>query len=104
MSFTGLDRGNCESVGPSLPGRHTFDCTFSNELVSVTCLFDRGAVENCSLPLIVDFSRFGTDHHNVVLAATDVFGQTARYALSFNIFGGSPPHRILSLIFTKHSV
>ena len=47
------------------------------------CSFDGGAAENCSLSLIVDFNRFGTDHHTVVLTATDVFGQTASVSLSF---------------------
>ena len=77
--------GFCGPVGPSVPGRETFDCTFNNELVSVMCSFDGGAAENCPLPLVVDFSRFGTDDHTVVLTATDVFGQTASVSLSFRL-------------------
>ena len=30
-----------------------FDCTFSNNVVSVTCSFDEGEEEDCSLPLVL---------------------------------------------------
>ena len=49
------------------------------------CSFDGGVVENCSLPLLVDSGRFGTDDHTVVLTGTDVFGQTASFSLSFRL-------------------
>ena len=84
MPFTEFS-GSCGPIGFSVSGRETFDCTFNNELVSVMCSFDGGAVENCSLPLVVDFSRFGTDNHTVVLTGTDVFGQTASVSLSFRV-------------------
>ena len=54
-------------------------------MVSVTCSFDGGEAENCSLPLIVDIGRFGTDDHTVVLTATDEFGQTASISLTFRL-------------------
>ena len=50
-----------------------FACTFNNNVVSVTCSFDGGEEEDCSLPLVVTTDIFGTDDHFVVLTATDEF-------------------------------
>ena len=75
--------GVCGASG--VPGRQRFDCTFTNEVVSVTCSFDGGEAEDCSLPLVVDFARFGTDNHSVVLTATDEFGQTTDISLFFRL-------------------
>ncbi|CAI8024290.1 hypothetical protein GBAR_LOCUS14117 [Geodia barretti] len=75
--------GVCGTSG--VAGRQRFDCTFTNDVVSVTCSFDGGEAENCTLPLIVDIGRFGTDNHTVVLTATDEFGQTSSISLGFRL-------------------
>ena len=56
-----------------------------HELKSVMCSFDGGALENCSLALLLDLSRFASDNHTVVLTGIDVFGQTDSVSLSFRV-------------------
>ena len=77
--------GFCGTSGPL--GQETLDCTFNNDLVSVTCSFDGGVAEDCSLPLVLDIVRFGTDEHVVIVTATDEFGQTASVSLIFRLSG-----------------
>ena len=69
----------------AVPGRQTFGCAFTNELVSTSCSFDRGPAENCSFPLVVGIDRFGTDNHTVVVTAVDEFGQTLDVVLQFSL-------------------
>ena len=47
--------------------------------------------EVCSLPLVLDVVRFGTDEHVVIVTATDEFGQTASVSLTFRLIGIVPP-------------
>ena len=77
--------GTCGVVGGG--GSQRFDCTFNNNVVSVTCSFDGGEVEDCSLPLGVTIDRFGTDDHFVVLTVTDEFGQHFRTPFLFSLQG-----------------
>ena len=53
----------------------------------MTCSFDGGVAEDCSLPLVLDIVRFGTDEHVVIVTATDEFGQTASVSLIFRLSG-----------------
>ena len=53
----------------------------------MTCSFDGGVAEDCSLPLVLDIVRFGTDEHVVIVTATDEFGQTGTVALTFRLIG-----------------
>ena len=77
--------GTCGVVGGGSSQR--FDCTFNNNVVSVTCSFDGGEEEDCSLPLVVTTDMFGTDDHFVVLTAIDEFGQRFRTPLLFSLQG-----------------
>ena len=67
-------------------------------MVSVTCSFDGGEAENCTLPLIVDIGRFGTDNHTVVLTATDEFGQTSSISLGFRLTAPGELKNLLSIV------
>ena len=69
----------------AIPGRQTFFCMPSNELVSVECSFDGGPAESCSFPLVVGFDRFGTDNHTVVVTVVDEFGQSLNLTFNFNL-------------------
>ena len=63
-------------VTGAVPGRQTFDCRLNKQLASVTCSFDGGPQEKCSLSVVVATNRFGTDPHTVAITATDKFGQS----------------------------
>ena len=69
----------------AVPGRQTFECTFSNPLASVTCSFDGGPGETCSFPLEVGIGRFGTDRHTVDVTVVDVFGQSEVVSFNFSL-------------------
>ena len=56
-------------------------------MVSVTCSFDGGEEEDCSLPLVVTADIFGGDDHFVILTAIDEFGQRFRIPLFFRLEG-----------------
>ena len=69
-----------------MAGRQTFDCESSNQLALVTCSFDGEPEESCSLPLVVEIDRFGTEEHTVVVTVTDVFEQTETLTFEFQLF------------------
>ena len=64
-----------ECLVSTIAGRQVFHCSFQTVLVSVRCSFDGGEPENCSLPLVVDIERFGTESHAVNVTVTGVFDQ-----------------------------
>ena len=68
-----------------VPGRETIQCQSNNQLVSVVCSFDGGPEESCSFPLVLEFGRFGTDQHTVVVNATDAFGQFQILSFTFQL-------------------
>ena len=67
------------------PGVETIFCGVTNQLMSVACSFDGGPEENCSFPLVLEFSRFGSEEHTVVVNVTDVFGQTQTVNFTFQL-------------------
>ena len=73
----------CGSSG--VPGQVTFQCSFSNDLESLTCSVDGGESEECELPLVFDIDELGEGFHNVVLRATDQFGQTLFLSFNFSL-------------------
>ena len=72
-------------VTGAVPGRQYFECESNNQLVNVTCSFDGGPEEDCSLPLVVTIDRFGTDSHTVAITATDEFGQSQSVDYRFQL-------------------
>ena len=82
MVFAELE-GECRAFG--VTGRQRFDCTFSNNLTSITCSFDGGEAEDCSFPVIVDFERFGTENHTLVVTVVDEFGQFLDIVFEFQL-------------------
>ena len=73
----------CGSSGA--PGQVTFQCSFSNNLESLTCSVDGGESEECELPLVFDIDELGEGFHNLVLTATDQFGQTLYLSFNFSL-------------------
>ena len=69
------------------PVSQVFQCESSNKLASVVCSFDGEPEESCSLPLVVEYGRFGTEKHTVVVNVTDVFGQTVTLTFDFQLLG-----------------
>ena len=86
----------CESSG--VPGRATVQCSFSNDLESLTCSFDGGESEECELPLVFDIDRFSVGVHTVVLMATDEFGQTFQTSIGFII--GAPCKQTIVIFYS----
>ena len=68
-----------------MPGRQTFDCKSSNQLASVVCIFDFGPEESCSLPLVVEIDRFGTEKHSIIAVVTDVYEQWTILTFNFQL-------------------
>ena len=85
LSLLAVFGGVCGAVGGGSSQR--FDCTFNNNVVSVTCSFDGGEEEDCSLPLVVTADIFGGDDHFVIFTAIDEFGQRFRIPLFFRLEG-----------------
>ena len=71
-----------------VPGRETILCGANNRLVSIVCSFDGGPEEVCSFPLVLEFSRFGSGEHTVVVNATDEFGQSEIVTFTFQLAAG----------------
>ena len=69
----------------AVPGRQTFECLFTNQLMSVTCSFDGGPGEPCTFPLEVGIDRFGTDSHTLVVTVVDVFGRSEVVSFNFSL-------------------
>ena len=74
----------------AVPGRQTFECLFTNQLMSVTCSFDGGPGEPCAFPLEVGIDRFGTDNHTLVVTVVDVFGQSLSIPFRFSLTESKP--------------
>ena len=70
-------------IGPDI---QIFTCESSNTLASVVCSYDGEPEESCSLPLVVEIDRFGTEEHTVVVTVTDVFEQTETLTFKFQLF------------------
>ena len=69
----------------AVPGRQTFNCTFSNDVASVMCVFDGGVPEPCSFPIQVFSDRFGFTQHTLTVIITDVFGQSIELDFQFQL-------------------
>ena len=64
-----------------------FSCSFTGNVVSLTCSFDGGEAEACSNPLVLRIERFGVGEHNVVLTATNDLGERYIDRLHFSFSG-----------------
>ena len=69
----------------AIPGQLTFVCGYNYPLASVVCSFDGEPEEICSLPLVMEIGRFGTEKHTVVVTAIDVYGRTKILTLHFQL-------------------
>ena len=67
------------------PGMETILCGINNQVMSTVCSFDGGPGESCSFPLVLEFGRFGSDEHTVVVNVTDVFGQSETVTFTFQL-------------------
>ena len=74
-----------ECLTSIIAGRQEFHCSFQTVLISVRCSFDGGEPENCSLPLVVDIERFGTESHAVNLTVTDELDQLWELNFDFKL-------------------
>ena len=83
----------------AVPGRQTFECTFTNQLESVTCSFDGGPGEACAFPLEVGIGRFGTDNHTLVVTVVDEFGQSLIIPFRFSLTESKPSNVAKKLIY-----
>jgi hypothetical protein len=69
----------------AVPGRQTFDCESSNQLLYVLCRYDGTEIEDCSFPVVVGFDRFGTEKHTVEFAVYDEFQQVESVLFNFQL-------------------